>query len=65
MAHAANALQKAIYQTLAGDAPLATMIGDNGVFDHRVIGKPMPYLVVAEIVTNEFGPDGDEHVVII
>lgn len=65
MAHAANALQKAIYQTLAGDAALAAMIGTNGVFDHRIAGKQMPYLVIADIVTNDFGPDAEEHVLTI
>ena len=34
MAYAANALQKALYQTLAADGQLQAMVGDHGVFPH-------------------------------
>jgi hypothetical protein len=65
MSDAANALQKAIYETLAGDEALAALIGAAGIFDRRMTGKPMPYLVTAEIVTNDFGPDAEEHILTI
>ena len=65
MAHAANALQKAIYQTLAGDIELQGLVGEDGVFDHRVSGKAMPYLVISEITSNDFGPDAEEHIMTI
>lgn len=61
MAYAANALQKALYQTLAADVELQAMLGDHGVFDHRVSGRPMPYLVISDIVSSDFGPDAEEH----
>src|SRR3569833_634459 len=65
MSDSANALQKAVYETLAGDAELGALIGAAGIFDRRLTGKPMPYLVIAEIVTSDFGPDAEEHVLTI
>jgi hypothetical protein len=43
MSDAANALQKAIYETLADDAALTALVGTAGIFDRRLTGKPMPY----------------------
>jgi hypothetical protein len=65
MSDSANALQKAVYETLAGDAALVALIGAAGIFDRRLTGKPMPYLVIAEIVTSDFEPDAEEHVLTI
>jgi hypothetical protein len=65
MANVANALQKAIFQHLAADPELVSLVGDGGVFDHRTDGKAMPYLVIADIVTNDFGPDAQEHLLTI
>jgi hypothetical protein len=65
MPNAANALQKAIYETLAADPELVSLLGDNGVFDHRVTGKPMPYLVISDITTTDFGPEAEEHMMTI
>ena len=65
MSDAANALQKAIYDTLKADATLVSTIGPNGIFDHGVTGKPMPYLVIADSETRDFGPDADEHLLTI
>lgn len=65
MASAANALQKAIYQHLAADPELISLVGESGVFDHRTAGKPMPYLVIADIVSTDFGPDAQEHLLTI
>lgn len=62
MADVQNALQKAIHDALAADATLTGLIGEGGIFDHRATGRPMPYLVIAGIVTTDFGPDAEEHV---
>ncbi len=61
MADAANALQKAIYTVLAGDTALTGIIGAAGIFDRRMTGRPMPYLVIAEIATSDVGPGAEEH----
>jgi hypothetical protein len=65
MASSANALQTAIFSRLTGDATLTGMIGAGAVFDRRLTGRPMPYLVISEIVTGDFGPDAEEHLVTI
>lgn len=61
MAGSANALQAAIHARLAGDATLTGMIGAGSVFDRRMTGKPMPYLVLSEIATSDFAPGTEEH----
>jgi hypothetical protein len=61
MAGSANALQAAIHARLAGDATLTAMIGAGSVFDRRVSGRAMPYLVLSEITTADFAPDTEEH----
>lgn len=61
MAGSANALQAAIHARLAGDATLTAIIGTGSVFDRRMAGKPMPYVVLSEIVTSEFAPGTEEH----
>lgn len=61
MAGSANALQAAIHAELAGDVTLTAMIGVDAVFDRRGSGKPMPYLVLSEIVTRDFAPGLEEH----
>jgi len=61
MAGSANALQAAIHAQLAGDATLLAMIGADSVFDRRVSGKVMPYVVLSEIMTSDFAPGTDEH----
>jgi len=63
MAGSVNALQAAIHARLAGDATLTAMIGAGSVFDRRMAGRPMPYLVLSEIVTSDFAPGMEEHVV--
>ncbi|MCB1447690.1 MAG: DUF3168 domain-containing protein [Rhizobiaceae bacterium] len=65
MTGSANALQAAIYQRLAEDPDLLAMIGPGSVFDRRMTGRPMPYLVLGGIVTSDFGPDAEEHLVTI
>jgi nucleoid DNA-binding protein len=65
MAGSANALQAAIFSRLTGDATLTGMIGAGAVFDRRLTGKTMPYVVLSEIATNDFGPDAEEHLVTI
>lgn len=63
MPGAANALQKAIHDVLAADAALVALIGAAGIFDRRMTGKPMPYLVMVEIATSDYGPDAEAHLV--
>ena len=65
MAGSANALQAAIHARLTADAALTAMIGSGSVFDRRISGKPMPYVVLSEIATSDFGPDAEEHMVTI
>jgi hypothetical protein len=65
MAGSANALQAAIFSRLTGDATLTGMIGAGAVFDRHMTGKAMPYLVLSEIATGDFGPDAEEHLVTI
>lgn len=61
MAGSANALQAAIHARLAEDATLTAMIGADSVFDRRVSGKPMPYVVLSEVITSDFAPGAEEH----
>jgi hypothetical protein len=63
MAGSANALQAAIHARLSDDATLTAVIGAGAVFDRRMTGKPMPYLVLSEIVTSDFAPGTEEHIV--
>lgn len=61
MASSANALQAAIYARLSGDATLVAMIGSGSVFDRKMTGKPMPYVVLSDLTTSDFGPGTEEH----
>lgn len=65
MASSANALQAAIFSRLTGDATLIGMIGADAVFDRRLTGRAMPYVLLSEIATSDFGPDAEEHLVTI
>ncbi|CAN7431201.1 DUF3168 domain-containing protein [Rhizobium sp. LjRoot254] len=65
MAGSANALQSAIFSRLTGDATLTGMIGAGAIFDRRLTGKAMPYVVLSEVVTSDFGPDAEEHLVTV
>ena len=65
MAGSVNALQAAIHARLAGDATLTAVIGAGSVFDRRVRGKVMPYVVLSEITTSDFAPGVEEHEVTI
>ena len=61
MASSTNALQAAIHARLTQDATLMAMIGAGSVFDRRITGKPMPYLVLSEMTTRDFAPGTEEH----
>lgn len=61
MASSANSLQAAINARLSGDAVLVAMIGAGAIFDRRMTGKPMPYLVLGDLTTSDFGPGNEEH----
>lgn len=65
MAGSANAVQAAIHARLSDDATLTAMIGAGSVFDRRVTGRAMPYLVLTEIATSDFAPGTEEHMVTI
>lgn len=65
MTDATNELQKALYARLAADATLSGMLGESGIFDRRLAGKPMPYLVIAELSSSDAGPGLEEHLVIV
>lgn len=65
MPDSSNALQAAIHARLTGDATLVAMIGIGSVFDRRMTGKPMPYLVLSEIASSDFAPGLEEHAVTI
>lgn len=65
MAGSANALQAAIFARLADDPELTGLIGAGSIFDRKITARPMPYLVLSECVTREFGPDAEEHLVTI
>ncbi|UVC10349.1 DUF3168 domain-containing protein [Rhizobium sp. TH2] len=65
MAGSANALQAAIFSRLTGDTTLTGMIGAGAVFDRRITGRAMPYVVLSEVATSDFGPDAEEHLVTI
>jgi hypothetical protein len=65
MSDVVNALQAAIFARLDGDAALAGLIGVDAVFDHRRTGRAMPYVVISEIETSDFGPDAEEHRLLI
>jgi len=61
MASSGNALQAAIYTRLAADPALNATIGTEAIFDRRMTGRPMPYLVLSEITTSDFAPGAEEH----
>jgi predicted ABC-class ATPase len=61
MASSANALQAAIYARLSGDATLVAMIGSGSVFDRKMTGKAMPYVMLGDITTSDFEPGAEEH----
>ncbi len=60
----ANALQKAIWQALTGNAALTAKIGSAGVHDRLLPKKDMPYLLVAGFDSTDASCDGaygEEH----
>jgi hypothetical protein len=61
MSGSANAVQRAIWERLAGDPALTALLGADGVIDRRVTGKAMPYVVLSEIATADLGAEIDEH----
>ncbi|MBL0371073.1 DUF3168 domain-containing protein [Rhizobium sp. KVB221] len=61
MADTQNALQKAVFAVLAADAELLAIVGADGISDRRMTGRSMPYLVIAELESRDFGPQTEEH----
>lgn len=63
---AAAALQKAIFERLAGDAALTALIGDGGVGDHLQTGSRRPGLWIASLESRDASTAseaGEEHLV--
>ncbi|MBW9064187.1 DUF3168 domain-containing protein [Rhizobium herbae] len=63
---AAAALQKAIYQRLAGDAELIVLLGDGGVGDHLQTGSHRPGILIAGLESRDASTAsevGEEHFV--
>ena len=55
MTHPSWALQKAVYETLAGDAGLAALLGGARIHDGAPRAAAMPYVALDPVVTT----DGD------
>lgn len=63
---AAAALQKAIFETLAGDVALTALIGDGGVHDHLQMGSHRPGVWIANLESRDASTAseaGEEHLV--
>lgn len=63
---AAEALQKAIYERLAGDAELLLLLGDGGVRDHLQTGSHRPGISIASLESRDASTAseaGEEHLV--
>jgi len=63
---AAAALQKAIYEWLAGDAELIALIGDGGVRDHLQTGSHRPGVWIVSLESRDASTasePGEEHLV--
>ena len=68
MSDAQSALSTAIRSVLLADAGLLTIIGADGVHDRLLTKAAMPYVVLREIVSTEWGADDDgglEHQLLI
>ena len=63
---AAEALQKAIYERLAGDAELLLLLGDGGVRDHLYTGSHRPGVWIVSLESRDASTAseaGEEHLV--
>lgn len=54
-----SALSAAICSALAANAALAAIIGPNAIHDRLLTRATMPYIVLREIVSTEWGADND------
>jgi hypothetical protein len=65
---AANALLKAIHQTLASDAALTTIVGVDGIRDRLLPRAKLPCVVFGEMETRDFSTAteaGEEHLLVL
>ena len=61
---AANELLTTIHARLTGDAELLGMIGEDGVRDRLVTGRMLPFVLIGELVSNDYSTSterGEEH----
>ncbi len=66
MSSAAFALQQSIFQTLAADAPLLSLLGAPKIYDDTPQPVAFPYVTFGHSTTRDLdtsGGPGDEHVV--
>lgn len=63
-----SALCAAIHAALSSDAGLSAIIGAGGVHDRLLTKAAMPYVLIREVTSTEWGADGDgglEHQIVI
>ncbi|WP_455272252.1 DUF3168 domain-containing protein [Rhizobium herbae] len=63
---AAGALQKAVFQALAGDAAMTALIGADGVHDHLQARSHRPCILIAGIESRDASTaseTGEEHLI--
>jgi hypothetical protein len=68
MSDAQTALSAAICGALTAKAELVAIIGTNGVHDRLLTKVAMPYVVIREVISTEWGADNDgglEHQILI
>jgi hypothetical protein len=68
MSDAQSALSAAIFTTLTTNSELAALIGANGFHDRLLNKAAMPYVLLREISSTEWGSDNDgglEHQIVI
>ncbi len=54
-------LQKAIYSALIADTELTTLLNGPNIFDHVPQSQSLPFVVISQITTKEWPPNGQEH----
>lgn len=59
MTQAAQALQKAVFTALAGDAALVALLGGARVFDGAPTGTPFPYITFGRTSVYDWSTDTD------
>jgi hypothetical protein len=68
MSDAQSAVSAAIFTALTTNSELAALIGANGIHDRLLNKAAMPYVLIREISSTEWGADNDgglEHQIVI